>query len=133
MVQLDGESLIDLVGCTANDDASSGGVGFEHLQIVRMREVGHLPEFGRVGAVGGGEVLVGNVVDAGQGRVLKIVQSFHGFPSRVSAKDKGSSNYFIGVGGFQLFISGRMEMFAVGERDVVFGQVGLPAFFLLLA
>ena len=125
VVELDGECLVDLVGRSANDDASSGGVGFAHLQIVGKREVDHFLKFDLVGAMGGGKVLVGDVPDTGKGGVLKVVQAFHGFPSGISSQDQSGGDLFIGVGGPELFISGRTKMFAVGELDVVFGQIGL--------
>jgi hypothetical protein len=94
-----------------------------------MGEVDHFPDFGCAGAMGGGEVFVGNVVDGGQGGVLKIVQSIHGYSFRVSAQDQGGGDLFAGVGGPQLLVSGGVEVFAVGEGDIMLGHIVLPALF----
>ena len=119
LLQLDGEGLVDLINRSTDDHASSGGVGFDDLQLMGMREVDYHPQLGGIGAVGGGKVFVGYVEDAGRGGILKIVQSIHGLPSRVAAKDKSSGDLFAGVSRPQLLMSGGVEVFAVGELDVI--------------
>lgn len=98
LMQLNGEGFVDLVDSSTDHDTSSGRVGIADLQLMSLREVNYFLQFGRAGAVGGGEVLVGDVVDTGEGCVLKIVQSFHGFSFRVSAQDQRGGDRFVGVG-----------------------------------
>jgi hypothetical protein len=74
-MQLHPEGLVYLRRSSTHDDRSSRPVRFNYLQPIRTGEFRYAVQFRLCGAVGLGELLVGEALSLGSRSILKILQA----------------------------------------------------------